>query len=64
MAEPTFTAEQIYAAVLAVLDQCAVALWLDMPQDSTTPMGRMHPEDAGHVARWVVERLQASEVIR
>lgn len=62
MAEPTFTAEQVYAAVMAVLDQRPVSLWLETPQDTTTPSGHLHPEDAGHVARRVVEQLQSSKV--
>lgn len=54
-----FTARQIQDAVLAVLDTRQVSLWLEHPQDTTTPCGSLHPEDAGHVARWVAETLSA-----
>jgi hypothetical protein len=52
-----FTARQIQDAVLAVLDTRQVSLWLEHPQNTTTPCGSLHPEDAGHVARWVAETL-------
>jgi hypothetical protein len=52
-----FTLRQIQDAVMAVLDTRQVSLWLEHPQNTTTPCGSLHPEDAGHVARWVAETL-------
>ncbi|SDT84469.1 hypothetical protein SAMN04488548_10912 [Gordonia westfalica] len=50
-----FTAEQVRDAIIEVLDQNAVSLWLPY---GDTPHGTVHPEDVGHVARWVVAKLR------
>ncbi|SDT84519.1 hypothetical protein [Gordonia westfalica] len=52
-----FTAEQVRDAIIEVLDQNAVSLWLPY---GDTPHGTVHPEDVGHVARWVVAKLRGS----
>lgn len=62
MAEPTFTPQQVQEAIWTVLDQHPVSLLLDQPQDTTTPSGHLHPEDVGHVARWVAELLHRPAV--
>ncbi|AXQ64466.1 hypothetical protein L3Y19_gp121 [Gordonia phage Neville] len=59
MTEQLFTAAQVQQAVYDVLDDNCVSLWLQEPQDdTTTPFGLVHPEDVGHIGRWVIERLR------
>lgn len=56
--EGTYTENQIQQAVYDVLDSNQFSLWLPKPSKSSTPHGNIHPEDIGHIGRWVIEKLR------